>query len=105
MVVDVPKHLGAEETQPPFDPACRLLRSGLRCGLCLSVEGQHVSYRDLRGITLPCGRLVEVFPVKVFGERSFSSFTIVLAAACALRMLPVSDAPHRSVCFPGFAVT
>jgi hypothetical protein len=105
ITVDVTKHLVAEETQQPFDPARCLFRSGLRSGLGVTVKGQNVSYRDLRGITLPFGRLSEVLSVEVFGERSFSSFTIILAAACALRMLPVSDDPHGTVFFPGFAVT
>jgi hypothetical protein len=97
IAVDVAKHLVAEETQQPFDPACRLLRSGLRCGLCLSVQGKHISYRDLRGITLAFGRLREVLSVEVFGENSLSSCTIIFAAACALCMLPISDDPHGVV--------
>jgi hypothetical protein len=93
IAVQLAEHLVAEEPQQPFDPAGGLLRSRLRCGLRLSVKGERVGYRDLRGITRAFGRLGEVLSVEILGERSFSSSTIILAAACALCMFPVADNP------------
>jgi hypothetical protein len=97
IAVQLGEHLVAEKPQQLLYPARCLPGSGLRRALCPGVKRKYVSYWDLRGITRAFARLGEVLSVEIFDERSFSSFTIIFAAACALCMFSIADDPHRVV--------
>jgi hypothetical protein len=65
---------------PPIRPAASWSRLG--GSLDLSIEREHVGYWDLRWITRPLSRLLEVLSVEVCGECPFSSCTKASPPCC-----------------------